>query len=821
HHLTTQLAHAHTTGLTPTYTQTTTTPTTTQTTTDLPTYPFQHHHYWLDMDSGPGDLTAAGLAAVGHAQLSAAVELADGGLVLTGVLPAAGGGSWLDDHAVAGVPLVPGAALVEWALRAADEAGSGGIDELALHTPLVLPTTGTWPPPDAEPVDTADFYARAEAAGYGYGPAFQGLVAAWRQGADLLAEVVLPEQARSGAAGFGVHPALLDAALHPLALDRATDPGGDGQILLPFAWSGVTLHATGATRVRVRMTPLEHGLRLLVADAAGAAVLRAESVTVRPTSTRQLRDVRTRPVDGLFAVAWTPLPEQAGTAQTGAPSDWACLGEGLLPPELPCHADVSALLAATGPLPATVLAGVPPVADGPDSATAALDAVTDVLALAQRWLAEPLLADSLLVAVTRGAVAAGGAAPDPAAAAVWGLLRSAQAEEPGRFVLCDLDEAAGPAALLDAVARAVARDEPQVAVRAGRVLVPRLERAAPPELAPPPGEQAWRLAADGSGTVEGVSAVACPEVLEPLAPGQVRVGVRAAGVNFRDVLILLGMYPDEGVFRGSEGAGVVLEVAPDVTSVAPGDRVFGLLEGAFGPVTVADARTLVPVPPGWTDVQAAAIPVAFLTAWYGLVDLGRLRAGDTVLIHAATGGVGTAAVQIARHIGAEVYATASPGKHAVLEAMGIDEAHRASSRDLDFEAAFREAAGSVDVVLNCLAGDFTDASLRLLGEGGRFIEMGKTDIRDTDYLAATYPGIDYQFYDLVPRAGLDHVHRMLTTLAGLFADGALAPPPVTTWPLAEARDALRHMSQAKHTGKLVLTVPPALDRNGTVLITGG
>ncbi|MFI0942960.1 SDR family NAD(P)-dependent oxidoreductase [Streptomyces sp. NPDC021020] len=867
HHLTTQLAHAHTTGLTPTWNHPTQTPT-----TDLPTYPFQHHHYWLDMDGGPGDLTAAGLAPVGHPQLSAAVELADGGMVLTGVLPAAGGGGWLDDHAVAGVPLVPGAALVEWALRAADEAGSGAVDELALHTPLLLPATGTlrlqitldapdaeghrairvnsrpsgddspwtchatgrlapaataspdpeeagvWPPPDAEPVDTADFYARAEAAGYGYGPAFQGLVAAWRQGGDLLAEVVLPEQARSGAAGFGIHPALLDAALHPLALDRDAT---DGQILLPFAWSGVTLHATGATRVRVRMTPLEQGLRLLVADAAGAAVLRAESVTVRPTSARQLRDTRTRPVDGLFAVAWTPLPERTGPAQTGAPADWACLGEMPPAPELPCHADVSALLAATGPLPATVLVAVPPVADGPEPATAALEVVTDVLALAQQWLAEPRSADSLLVAVTRGAVAAGGTAPDPASAAVWGLLRSTQAEEPGRFVLCDLDDAAEPAVLLDAVAQAVAREEPQVAVRAGRVLVPRLERAAPPELAPPPGERAWRLAADGSGTVEGVSAVPCPEVLEPLAPGQVRVGVRAAGVNFRDVLILLGMYPDEGVFRGSEGAGMVLEVAPDVTSVAPGDRVFGLFEGAFGPVTVADARTLVPVPPGWTDVEAAAIPVAFLTAWYGLVDLGRLRAGDTVLIHAATGGVGTAAVQIARHLGAEVYATASPAKHGVLEAMGIDAAHRASSRDLDFEAAFREAAGSVDVVLNCLAGDFTDASLRLLGEGGRFIEMGKTDIRDTDYLTATYPGVDYQFYDLVPRAGLDHVHRMLTTLAGLFAEGALAPPPVTTWPLADARDALRHMSQAKHTGKLVLTVPPALNPDGTVLITGG
>ncbi|MGP3972414.1 zinc-binding dehydrogenase, partial [Streptomyces sp. 6N223] len=167
----------------------------------------------------------------------------------------------------------------------------------------------------------------------------------------------------------------------------------------------------------------------------------------------------------------------------------------------------------------------------------------------------------------------------------------------------------------------------------------------------------------------------------------------------------------------------------------------------------------------------------------------------------------TAAVQIARHLGAEIYATASPGKHHVLEAMGIDADHRASSRDLDFETAFPR----MDVVLNSLAGEFTDASLRLLGEGGRFIEMGKTDKRDEEWLAEAHPGVRYRFYDLVPDAGLDRVGEMLRTLAELFGQGVLAPPPVQAWPLARTRQALRHMSQAKHTGKNVLTIPPALD----------
>ncbi|MGO4754968.1 MDR/SDR family oxidoreductase, partial [Streptomyces sp. 2MCAF27] len=267
----------------------------------------------------------------------------------------------------------------------------------------------------------------------------------------------------------------------------------------------------------------------------------------------------------------------------------------------------------------------------------------------------------------------------------------------------------------------------------------------------------------------------------------------------------------------------VLETAPDVTSLVPGDRVMGLFEGSFGPVAVADARTVVSVPEGWTFQQAAAVPIAFLTAWYGLVDLAGLGSGESVLVHAATGGVGMAAVQIARHLGAEVYATASPTKHAVLERMGIDERHRASSRDLDFEDTFRTAtaADGMNVVLDCLAGELVDASLRLLTPGGRFVEMGKTDIRDPEQISEQYPGVLYRSYDLVTAAGLDRIAEMLTTLTELFSQGVLRPLPVQAWPLTRARQALRYMSQARHTGKLVLDIPAALDPEGTVLITGG
>ncbi|WP_413116570.1 SDR family NAD(P)-dependent oxidoreductase [Streptomyces sp. CY1] len=887
-------------------------------TVDLPTYAFQHQRYWLDGLSGRGaDPTDLGLVAAGHPLLGAAVELADGqGHLLTGRLSAQSHG-WLADHVVAGAALVPGTALVEWALRAADEVGCGGVEELALQVPLVLPPQGgvrlqvvvggpgadgrrdvrmysrpddggdsapgwvchaegvlspppegpgpmeelggAWPPAGAKPVDPVDFYEHIAASGYAYGPAFQGLRAVWRDGADLLAEVALPEVAGERT-GFGIHPALLDAALHPVLLTEGSTSddaeSADGRVWLPFTWNGVSLWAAGATTVRVRISPYEPSaegertLRVTVADALGAPVLSADAVVLRSADADQLRTAQRPCTDGLFVMDWVPLPVPAppnGTGQstdhTADDADWAILGPGDRAPAgsaAVCHPDPQALISALdagAPAPAVVLALEPakPVdARGGGIAADGLASAERVLALLQDWLAEPRLADARLVVTTRGAVATGdpdGFDPavegvDAAGAAVWGLVRSAQAENPGRFLLLDLDPHTEVSARLvaDAVARAVEMDESQLALRAGRALMPRLVRAAPSaDLAAPVGPSAWRLGLEGAGTVDGVRPVACPEVLEPLRAGQVRIDVHVAGVNFRDALIVLGMYPGGAVFGGSEGAGVVREVGPEVTHVSVGDRVMGLFEGAFGPQAVADARTVVPIPDGWTFRQAAAAPVVFLTAWYGLVELGGLRPGESVLIHAATGGVGTAAVRIARHLGAEVFATASPGKHGVLEAMGIDEAHRASSRDLGFEETFREATGGrgVDVVLNSLAGEFVDASLRLLPEGGRLLEMGKTDVRDPERIAAEYPGVRYHAYDLIADAGPDRIGQMLCELGGLFASGVLEPPPVRAWPLSRAREALRYLSQAKHTGKLVLDVPAPVDPEGTVLITGG
>ncbi|MDT0544783.1 SDR family NAD(P)-dependent oxidoreductase [Streptomyces sp. DSM 41529] len=802
---------------------------------ELPTYRFQRRPYWI-----APRISSVAATGLDHPLLDAAAPLADGGLVLGGRIPAADHDGWLTEHTIAGTVLLPGTALLELALSAAEHTDSPHVEELLLQHPLVLHPTGpldlqvvvgaddddrrslavytrpqsgpaaewtrhatatlsgepavdraapeaetAWPPPGAEPVDITGFYDHAAADGYDYGPAFQGLQTLWRHGDDLLAEIALPTANATDATGhpaeaLAVHPAFLDSALHPLV---AVTDTSDGKVWLPFSWNGVTLHATGATHARVRITSRDSEHSLTLTDATGRLILTAEAVTTRPMAL----DAPQKPSsEGLFTLEWTPASPLADEA---TPASRAVFAEA-------------------------------PVAEGDGE----LEPIQAALTQLQEWLAEPRPDDARLVMVTRNAVAVDEETDvDPVAAAVWGLVRSAQTENPGRFVLLDTDTDTDPESdsqVADAVRCAVDLDEPQVALRGGRILVPRLVRAtASATLVPPVGQGAWRLDAagtTGTATLDSVAPVPFPEAEEELAPGRVRIEVRAAGVNFRDVLISLGMVPDQTRI-GGEGAGVVLEVAPDVTTVVPGDRVLGVFDGAFAPVTVADARMVTRMPEAWDFSRAAAVPVAFLTAWYGLVELGRLRAGESVLVHAAAGGVGMAAVQIARHLGAEVYATASPGKHHVLEAMGIDETHRASSRDLDFENAFPK----VDVVLNSLAGDFIDASLRLLADGGRFLEMGKTDLRDPEQVAKDFAGVDYRVYDLVSDAGPERVARMLATLVALFDAGALTPPPVQTWPLPKARQALRHMSQAKHTGKVVLTIPPALDPNGTVLITGG
>ncbi|HET6479652.1 MAG TPA: SDR family NAD(P)-dependent oxidoreductase, partial [Actinoplanes sp.] len=737
---------------------------------------------------------------------------------------------WLADHVVNGAVLLPGTAFLELAVRAGDEAGCPAVEELTLAAPLALTepvrvqlvvdepgpdarrmlqifsqpdadqdepwtlhATGLlaagaadrpealteWPPPGAEALDVDGLYETLAAAGFGYGPAFQGLRAAWRLGADIYAEV----EAATDVTGFVLHPALLDAAQHAVLLGGFL-PAGEGW--LPFSWTGVSVAVAGATAVRVRMSPAGgSAVTMTVADADGTPVATVGTLVFRPAVTGPPAVDHAR--DALFTLGWTELATEGGAAEP------VVLGG---PPAM----------LRDRPAPAVVVA---------DPGGASVGAVLhELLALCHEWLADEHWAGTRLVLRTHHAVATGpqDREHDPVAAAVWGFVRSAQLENPGRFQLVDTDGSPASAA---ALAAAVATEEPQFALRDGRAAIPRLVRAAP-ALVPPAG-RGWRLGIVEQGSLDGLALVDDPETGMPVPDGYVRVGVRAAGLNFRDVLNALGMYPGDAGLLGNEGAGVVLETGPGVTDLVPGDRVTGIVPGSLATTAVVDRRMVAPIPAGWTFAEAAALPMAYLTAYYALVDLAGLRPGESVLIHAGAGGVGMAAVRLARHLGAEVYATASAPKWPVLRELGVADDHIASSRTLDFRERF---AGGVDVVLNALSSDFVDASLDLLRPGGRFIEMGKTDIRQPDDLAGSHPGVAYRAFDLI-EAGPDRIQQMLTEILARLTAGDLLPLPLTAWDIRRAPEAFRHVSQARHVGKVVLTVPTPVDPAGTVLVTGG
>nr|WP_313954643.1 SDR family NAD(P)-dependent oxidoreductase [Frankia sp. EI5c] len=899
----TALAHLHTHGHTPTWH----TPPPPTTPTPLPTYPFQHHRYWLEGPAVGQGAAGSGEDAAGHGLVSAVTELADGdGLLLTGQI-ARRTHSWLADHAVRGTVLLPATAQVELAFQAALRTGAAGVEELALEAPLILPERGgvrlqarveaadedgrrrltihsrrgaeeswtrhatgllappadpadpaspaalsarsaavpggtAWPPPQAEPIPVDRLYEELADLGYEYGPAFQNLRAAWRAGDTVYAVVALDAEHQIDAGRFAVHPALLDAALHTMGLGGFLGSG----VLLPFAWSGITLAATGAGELRVTVAPGAAGqdtVTLEVADPAGAPVARVERITLRPVDPAALpAATASRGADGLYELEWRELPPLPAVPAPRYRLE--------ITATVPADAELERALGlpAADDAELTLLPWWEPGPGPGDPGGALPDAVrAQVLALLDRvraWLGREDRPAARLAVLTHRAVAARGGDPlELTAAPLWGLLRSAATENPDRVVIVDVD---GTAASLAALPGAMATGEPQLALRDGAALIPRLTRREAREPLPLPGDEqaagtstpprtsttrtaalvstagrrAWRLETPG-GSPDDLRLVPFPAAEVPLEAGQVRIAVRAAGLNFRDVLTALGMVP-VGAPLGTEAAGVVAEVGEGVTGLAVGDRVFGLVPGSVGPLAVADARLLAAIPAGWSFAQAAGVPAVFTTAYHGLVELARVRPGERVLIHAATGGVGLAALQVARHLGAEVFATASPAKWGVLRALGVPETHLASSRTTDFESAFGEATGGegVDVVLNSLTGPFLDASLRLLPRGGRFVEMGIADPRNPDEVAADHPGVRYQAFELLD---LDpgQVGASLAGALGLFARGVLRPLPVTTWDVRSAPAAFRHFSQARQIGKVVITIPPARRTAGTVLLTGG
>ncbi|MFI6575112.1 SDR family NAD(P)-dependent oxidoreductase [Nocardiopsis sp. NPDC050513] len=830
---------------------------------DLPTYPFQHQRHWLAPRHVDGDPAALGVSPAGHPLLGARIPIGDTGRTLfTGMLHP-GRRTWLAEHTIHGRTLLPGTAVVELLLHAGRECGCPEIADLTLGVPLELPPDGdglpiqvmvdapdeegrrtvrlrsqrpdgewtahaegelcpdTGRPPerttdlaeDAEPLPLEDAHGLLASHGYDYGPTFRGLRAAWRDGGGLVADVGADTAPEDAPRMVGPHPALADAGLHALLLDHL---GGEGvpRALLPFSWSGVRSHTCHPpTRLRTRITPTGRDTFTVVHAAEdGTPVLTIDRLTVRdaPHGTEP---------PALFHVDWTEPETSRHDAPVPEPRTWATVGTEELE-GVAHHADATALeaaLASGAPGPELILV---PVAGGEGDAPARVrTALRRVLTLVQAWVDDKRLGGARIAVVTRGAVRLPGDADadvDLAGAAVWGMVSAAETENPGRFLLLDSDRLD-----VSGVRTALATHEPRVALRDGRPHVPRLAETARERDRPSPPRRRtdWRLRVRESGRIDGIAPVPDPDQWRPLASGEIRVAVRAAGVNFRDVLMAVGMYPGSGDI-GNEGAGVVLEVGADVADLGPGDRVTGLFPGAFAPVAVARRALVARVPAEWDDATAASVPAAYLTAHLALVEDAGLTAGETVLIHSAAGGVGQAAVHVARHLGATVLATASPQKWDLLRRAGIADDHLAHSRRLDFEDRFRASAPHVDVVLNSLTGPAIDASMRLMAPGGRFVELGRNDPRDPSRVATDHHGVAYLPFDLstLPE---ERVRRAFAAVLPLLEKAELPGLQVTRYPVERAADAFRLMQRGHNVGKAVLELATRARPGGTVLITGG
>uniref|UniRef100_UPI003D73815B type I polyketide synthase n=1 Tax=Nocardia sp. bgisy134 TaxID=3413789 RepID=UPI003D73815B len=623
---------------------------------DLPTYAFQHERFWLDakqvlaqswLGAELGGVSSAGLDVVDHPLLGAVVPHPDsGGVSFTGRW-SVGSVEWLADHSVLGTVLLPGTGFVELASYIGDILGCAVVDELVLHTPLTLPAEGSvsvqvvvaaadeagrrrlsvhsrqagegpwvlhaegvlapgdvvadfdlasWPPAGAQPMPIDGVYDELLDVGYGYGPFFQGLRAAWQRGDELFAEVALPDP--QDANGFGIHPALFDSALHA-GIVHGLRGGVEGFPALPFTWNRVVMHSVGAAAVRVRIVLQSDRFAVQMADEQGHPVLSVGALVSRPVSAERLSADRVS--EALFGLEWLTAPLSAGEVE---PARVAVLG-GQSSGGVRGYDDLPSLIA---DLDATSDSVVPDIVllECPSHSGAVPEAarqvVTGVLDTVQGWLADSRFAGSRLVVLTEQAVAvADSEQVDLGQAPVWGLLRAAQAEHPGRFQLLDLDHpdlARDRDPVSIATVATAAATEPEAALRGTTLLVPRLTRHAPGTIArlSEPGTVLITGGTGGLGAViarhlvteHGVRHLLLTSRRGPDAPGAAELRddllelgaqatITACDVSDRDALAALletipAQHPLVGVVHaaGTADNGVIESITPDRI-----DHVFG------------------------------------------------------------------------------------------------------------------------------------------------------------------------------------------------------------------------------------------------------
>ena len=685
-----------------------------------------------------------------------------------------------------------------------------------------------------------------------WGPTWStSLKSLWVGQGEAIGDVSVGEELSEHLGSEPVHPVLLDlctGVAFPAFPALLAAEQGVADLFLPLRYGEVEMRERMPRRFYCRARwhtgPLDAETQVFDIDFVDREGRRLGGIT-EFTVKRAPREALLRGLGGdttrlLYTVGWHETPVPGAPADPGradaAESRWLVAGFPELAAELPGAVAIDPAAdpgiwerafaeAAERGAPVTGIiwrARVQPEAEPTEALPAQVDGLMGAVqtALAQD---KPSLSDGLWIVTERAMATEPGEPVDPVAAALWGLGRTVIAEQPTlRCRLLDCD-AAGAAAARVSSALAMPAVEPQLALRQGKFLVPRLLHWARSGQLPVPRSDDYVLAPTERGAIDNLRLTEA-QVAAPAA-NEVQVRVEAAGLNFRDVLNVLGLYPGDPGPIGGDLCGIVTATGSQVTGFQPGQRVMGFMPGAFASRVNVPEQLLAAVPDGIGPVGAATIPAAALTARLAF-DWAEINPGDRVLIHAATGGVGLAAIQLAQRCGATVFATASTYKRATLRAMGVE--HVYDSRTTDFAdqiLADTDGAG-VDMVLNSLTNaGFVEATVRATAKGGRFAEIAKRDIWSPEQMAAARPDIDYEIVALDATTLLDpdHIQRLMTEVAAGMAVGEWTPVPAEVYPLTEARTAFRRMQQARHIGKIVVQMPEPLAPQGdrSYLVTGG
>lgn len=823
-----------------------------------------------------------------------------------------GAQTWLDDHRIRDVPVLPAAAYCEMALGAAsavlgDDAEVGDLSfERALlldekstvsasatvsapdvvqftvetkqqgrHATAVLrAATGQQPAPRNMPAllaahphreDGAEVRRRLDRRGVHYGQAFSGLVAlrTGDQAPDtVLAEVALPGQIRSQQDGYAVHPALLDACFQSIAAHRQVQALDHDALALPLEVRALRLH--GATRsARYCYTRVTHAdtagveADLDVLDEHGTTLLSVRGLRLGARAAEDDRAGRLL-AERLLTIDWRqrelPGDQYAGAGtwllittagDLGAALTDALKGLGAQcitmcwPPNADHEVAAQQLrdhLRTGGFTGMVILMGPRNAGTADQAARLGPDSVRHLISITRDLPDFPGELPRLYVVTRNAQAVVAGDLPDLEQGGLRGLVRVIGTENPHlRVTQIDTDQATDA----DQLARQLlsGSEEDETAWRedtwyAARLSLTPLRPEERRTATVDPGRDGIRLHVRTPAELASMELV-FHQRRSP-GPGEIEVAVCAAGVSYPDVLAALGHDPHQAL--GTDFAGVVTAVGDGVADHNVGDRVGGLCGGgSWGTFITCDARLAVALPTGLSDGQAAAVPTAHAVAYHALHERAHIAAGDRVLIHSASGGVGQAAIAIARAAGAEIFATAgSEARRQLLRDKGID--HVYDARDADFgEMIRRESDGrGVDIVLSSASGAIQRAGLELLAPGGRFVDISRREARPGQIPARNiaFHSVDMA---LLSASEPDRVRALLAAVYRLIADGVLPVPDITHYALADADTAIRLIAGARHAGKIVLDIPrsgvrrvpvppaqaPVFRRDGAYLVTGG